>query len=151
QRVAFGAPEVPAAQRQGEGERGRRAARDAPDGGAPATPSPIHAPRGHAVRDGEARSPMNKPYWPRTLHLLPAHLQARDAYVEALLTLRTRWSVSDAYGVIDLAVDEAAGARGELVIQRLDAVFASGLVVHVDPASPLRRSAVTASTAPSLS
>jgi type VI secretion system protein ImpJ len=81
-----------------------------------------------------------KPYWPRTLQLLPAHLQARDAYVEDRLALRTGHCVADAYGILAVTLDEAAGARGELVVQRLEAIVPSGLVVRVDPQAPLRRS-----------
>jgi type VI secretion system protein ImpJ len=80
-----------------------------------------------------------KPYWPRTLHLLPAHLQARDAYGEDLLALRGQLGVPDAHGVLRLAVDEVAGARAEIVIQRLRAIMPSGLLVQCDPGAPLRR------------
>jgi type VI secretion system protein ImpJ len=80
-----------------------------------------------------------KPYWPRTLQLLPAHLDARDGYVEDLLALRARRCAADAYGILDLAFDEMAGARGEIVVQRLEAILPSGLVVRVDAQGPLRR------------
>jgi type VI secretion system protein ImpJ len=93
---------------------------------------------------------MNRPFWPRTLHLCPAHLQARDGYVEDLLTLRAGYCAPDAWGVLELALDEAAGASGEVVVQRLEAILPSGLVVHVDQAAPLRRRLALAPGAPSV-
>ena len=81
-----------------------------------------------------------KPHWPRTLQLLPAHLHARDGYVEELLTLRTGRRVPHAYGILDLAFDEAAGTKGEIALRRLEAILPSGLVVSVGPEAPLRRS-----------
>jgi type VI secretion system protein ImpJ len=92
-----------------------------------------------------------KPYWPRTLQLLPAHLHGRDGYVEDLLTLRTGRRAVHAYGIVDLAVDETAGARGEIALRRLEAIFPSGLVVRVDPEAPLRRSLPEGSTGASAS
>jgi len=80
-----------------------------------------------------------KPHWPRTLQLRPAHLQARDGYVEDLLSLRTRRCIPDSYGIADLALDEAAMAGGEIVVRRLEAIFPSGLVVHIHGQAPLRR------------
>jgi type VI secretion system protein ImpJ len=85
-----------------------------------------------------------KPFWPRTLQLFPVHLQARDAYVEDVLGRRTDRAVSDAYGLVDVAFDEAALGRGELVVPRLEAVFPSGLVAHADPESPLQCNASAA-------
>jgi type VI secretion system protein ImpJ len=93
----------------------------------------------------------NKLYWPRTMHLLPAHLQTRDGYVEDLLSRRTDARVPDAYGASDLAFDEAAGARGEVVVQRLEAILPSGLVVRADPKAPLRRTVTLAPGAPGVS
>ncbi len=92
-----------------------------------------------------------KPHWPRTLQLRPAHLQTRDGYVEELLTLRAGRCVPDAYGVLDLALDDAAGDKGELVVRRLEAVLPTGLVVDVDEQAPLRRSLPAVSAAGSAS
>jgi type VI secretion system protein ImpJ len=92
-----------------------------------------------------------KPFWPRTLQLFPVHIQARDAYVESLLGRRTDRAVSDAYGLVDVAFDEAALARGELVVPRLEAAFPSGLIAQVDAASPLQcnaSAALAGTTAP---
>jgi type VI secretion system protein ImpJ len=80
-----------------------------------------------------------KPYWPRTLPLLPVHLQARDAYVERLLALRTEQSIPDAYGFTDLSIDEAGLARGEIVLRGFEAILPSGLVVAGDKSAPLAR------------
>ncbi len=82
-----------------------------------------------------------KPYWPRTMQLLPVHLQARDAYVERLLALRTEQSISDAYGFTDLAIDEAGLARGEIVLHSFEAVLPSGMVVAGEKSAPLARAA----------
>jgi type VI secretion system protein ImpJ len=72
---------------------------------------------------------MNKPYWPRTMQLRAAHLHTQGAYVEQLLGARTR-----AYGITDLEL--APGSQGDLVVQRLEALFPSGVVVR---GGPLRR------------
>jgi type VI secretion system protein ImpJ len=80
-----------------------------------------------------------KPSWPRTLQLLPAHLYARDGHVEDLLTLRTGHRVPCVYGILDFAIDEAAAAKGEISVRRLEAILPSGLVVQVEPQAPLRR------------
>lgn len=80
-----------------------------------------------------------KPYWPRTMLLGPAHLHERDAYVENLLSARTGRRLPNAYGIVDLDVDHAAGADGSVVVRRLDAIFPSGAVVQVDPGAPLLR------------
>jgi type VI secretion system protein ImpJ len=96
-------------------------------------------------------NPASKLYWPRTMQLVPAHLQTRDGYVEDLLTRRTAARVPDAYGILDLAVDEAAGARGEIAISRLEAILPSGLTVRVDPKAPLRRVLAAAPGTPSVS
>ncbi|HEY1698022.1 MAG TPA: type VI secretion system baseplate subunit TssK [Polyangiaceae bacterium] len=82
---------------------------------------------------------MMKPYWPRMLQLQPAHLHARDAYVEELLTARTSRCVPHAYGILELEVDTAAGAEGDVVVRRLDAIFPSGAVARVAMPAPLRR------------
>jgi type VI secretion system protein ImpJ len=82
---------------------------------------------------------MMKPYWPRTMQLQPAHLHAQGAYVEELLTARTLRRVQDAYGILELDIDAAAGADGDIVVRRLDAIFPSGAVARVDAAGPLRR------------
>jgi type VI secretion system protein ImpJ len=86
-----------------------------------------------------------KPHWPRTLQLRPAHLQTRDGYVEQLLTLRTGSYVPNAYGVLDMVLDDAAGEKGEIVVGRLEAILPSGLVVDVDAQASLRRSVPAAS------
>jgi hypothetical protein len=81
-----------------------------------------------------------KPYWPRTLQLLPVHIQARDAYVERLLALRAEQSIPDAYGFTDLAIDETGLARGEIVLRGFEAVLPNGLVVAGEKsAAPLAR------------
>jgi type VI secretion system ImpJ/VasE family protein len=85
-----------------------------------------------------------KPFWPRTLQLFPVHLQARDAYIESLLGRRVDRAASDGYGLIDLAFDEAALARGDFVVPRLEAVFPSGLVAYADAESPLQCNASAA-------
>jgi type VI secretion system protein ImpJ len=80
-----------------------------------------------------------KPYWPPTMQLLPAHMHARDGYVEDLLTARTLRRVPDGYGLVEVEMDAGAGAKGEVAVRRLDAIFPSGAVAHVGPAAPLRR------------
>ncbi|MGH7298236.1 MAG: type VI secretion system baseplate subunit TssK, partial [Polyangiaceae bacterium] len=80
-----------------------------------------------------------KPYWPRTMQLRPAHLHAHGSYVEDLLTGRTLRRAPLAYGILELDIDAAAGAQGEVALRRLDAIFPSGAVAQVDAKVPLRR------------
>jgi len=84
-----------------------------------------------------------KPYWPPTLQLMPVHLQARDAYVENLVALRTRLVVPHAYGVIEMSHDEEALLQGELVFRQLDAIFPSGLSILLSDDAPLERNVST--------
>ena len=76
---------------------------------------------------------MIKPYWPRTMQLQPAHLHAQGAYVEELLTARTLRRVQDAYGILELDIDAAAGAEGDIVVRHVDAIFPSGAVASTPP------------------
>jgi type VI secretion system protein ImpJ len=64
-------------------------------------------------------------------------LHAQGAYVEELVTERALRYVPDSYGVVDL--DLAAGTAGEVVVQRLEAIFPSGAVARVERGAPLRR------------
>jgi type VI secretion system protein ImpJ len=80
---------------------------------------------------------MNKPYWPRTLQLRAAHLHAQGGYVENLVTTRALRHFQHAYGVVDLEL--APGSQGDVVVQRLDAVFPSGAVARVERGAALRR------------
>ncbi|MGH7298127.1 MAG: type VI secretion system baseplate subunit TssK, partial [Polyangiaceae bacterium] len=84
---------------------------------------------------------MNKPYWPRMLQVRAAHLHAQGAYVEQLLSMRTLRNVPAAYGVALLEI--VSGAEGEVVVKRLEAVFASGAVASVRADAPLRRPVAT--------
>lgn len=81
----------------------------------------------------------NKPYWPRTLQLLPVHLQARDGYVEQQLSTSVGRCMPCAYGIVRIAMDNAAAAQGLLVVQRLEAVFPSGQVAYIEETAPVRR------------
>jgi len=72
-----------------------------------------------------------KPFWPRTRQLLPVHLQARDTYVEELLQFRIDPLAPAPYGLLDLAIDDAAWARGSLTFKSMAAIFPSGLMVKV--------------------
>ena len=90
---------------------------------------------------------MMKPYWPATMQLQPAHLHAQGAYVEDLLTARTLRRAQHAYGILELDIDAAAGAEGDVVVRRLDAIFPSGAVAHVDASATLRRRVTAAGDA----
>jgi type VI secretion system protein ImpJ len=84
-----------------------------------------------------------KPFWPRTLQLMPVHLQARDAYVEDLLQLRTERAAPSRYGVVSFKTDDAAWQRGVLAFKALSVLFPSGLLVTIR--EPLVRDASTLS------
>lgn len=77
---------------------------------------------------------MNKPFWPRTMQLRAAHLHAQGSYVEELVAARTLRHFEHAWGITDLEL--APGSQGDLVVQRLEAVFPSGAVFR---GGPLRR------------
>ncbi len=81
---------------------------------------------------------MNKPYWPRTMQLRAAHLHAQGAYVEQLVSTRTLRHFQHAWGVANLEL--APGSQGDLVVQRLEAVFPSGAFFR---GGPLRRVVTT--------
>jgi type VI secretion system protein ImpJ len=72
-----------------------------------------------------------KPFWPRTLQLMPVHLQARDAYVEDLLQERTESLAPSRYGVISFKTDDAAWQRGVIAFKSLAVLFPSGLLVTI--------------------
>ena len=84
-----------------------------------------------------------KPYWPATMQLMPADLQARDTYVEKLLAQRMKLVQPYAYGIIHLTYDERALAQGDLVLHRFDAIFPSGLPISVTEDAPLVRNVAT--------
>jgi type VI secretion system ImpJ/VasE family protein len=73
------------------------------------------------------------------MQLRAEHLHAQGAYVEELVSARALRHVSGAYGVVDL--DLAPSGEGEIVLQRLEAIFPSGAVARVERAAPLRRAA----------
>ncbi len=84
-----------------------------------------------------------KPYWPRTLQLMPVHLQARDAYVEDLLQLRTETSTPARDRVISFKTDDEAWQRGVMAFTSLSVLFPSGLLVTIR--EPLVRDGTTLS------
>jgi type VI secretion system protein ImpJ len=67
------------------------------------------------------------------MQLQPAHLHAQGAYVEELLATRTFRRVEHAYGILELEIDATAGAEGDVVVRRLDAIFPSGAVASTPP------------------
>ncbi len=67
-----------------------------------------------------------KPYWPPSRQLLPVHLQASDAHVEALLHLRTAAVLDAGPGVLDMKTDDAAWQRGVVSFRTLSAILPSG-------------------------
>jgi type VI secretion system protein ImpJ len=80
-----------------------------------------------------------KPYWPKTMQLLPAHLHARDGYLEDLLATRAERRIPHVYGLLELELDEAALGKGDIVVRSLEAIFPSGAAAHVEPMAPLQR------------
>ncbi len=84
-----------------------------------------------------------KPYWPRTLQLFPDHLHAQDAYAEHLLDVRAFGECAHPYGILELEVDEAALATGDVSVRKLEAICPSGLMVSTEETGPLRRAAST--------
>ncbi|MCL2724723.1 MAG: type VI secretion system baseplate subunit TssK [Polyangiaceae bacterium] len=93
-----------------------------------------------------------KPYWPRTLLLQPVHLQARDTYIEDMLTRRLETLMPHDYGVIATEIDDKALEEGQLIVRALEAILPSGLGIEVSPEAPLVRDISTAlgTTTPSI-
>ncbi|MGH7298585.1 MAG: type VI secretion system baseplate subunit TssK, partial [Polyangiaceae bacterium] len=85
-----------------------------------------------------------KPYWPRTMQLRPAHLHAHGSSVEDLRTGRPLRRAPLADGILELDIDAAAGAQGEVALRRLGAIFPSGAVAQLDAKVPLRRRTIGA-------
>lgn len=77
------------------------------------------------------------PLWSEGLLLCPQHLQQQDRYHEARLTEIARAIRADLWGLIEVTIDEAALAAGELRIPKLRAILPDGTPLRWSAGSPM--------------
>jgi type VI secretion system protein ImpJ len=77
-----------------------------------------------------------RPVWSEGMLLSPQHLQALDRYHESLLAARVAGVAPQDWGVLQLTIDAAALAAGQLRVVQLAAILPDGLAVAFDEGDP---------------
>jgi len=74
---------------------------------------------------------LRKPAWPPSLKLTSQHLEAREEFLEDLLTHRVAQVSHGDHGLVEVVMDDESLAGGEVVITKLVVVFRNGaLATH---------------------
>lgn len=79
---------------------------------------------------------MHKPQWKQGLFLTPNHLQQQDLYHEQLLQTRLRALEPQAWGLLELELNQAELDRGVVAFDKLSAIFPDGTVIGGTTGAP---------------